>query len=53
MKKLTTVALKDNQYLVPQFHSSFVEIFCIGYTDGKRDKTIDGNYYEIELKAII
>lgn len=47
--KLTTVALEDNQHLIPIYHASIAETFCNGYKDGKRDKTIDGYYFTTEL----
>lgn len=46
---LTTVALEDNQHLVPRFHSSIVETYCEGYTNKRRDKKLDGYYFTTEL----
>lgn len=50
----TTVALKDNQHLARVLEISAAETACIGYTDGKRDKSLDGYYFNSELtkKAI-
>lgn len=50
--KLTTVALEPNQYLIAKFHGSIVETYCEGYTNNKRDKTLDGYYFTKELKAL-
>lgn len=53
MKKkiqFTTVALGDNQYLIAKYHASIVETFCEGYTNDRRDKTIDGFYFTKELR---
>jgi len=47
--KLTTVALEGNQYLSPIYYPSIVETYCEGYTDNKRDKTLDGYYFTNEL----
>ena len=49
--KFTTVALESNQHLVKQFNSSISESYCIGYTDGKKDKEITGHYFTKELKV--
>lgn len=48
--QLTTVALENNQHLKGMYQSSFVETYCIGYTDNKRDKNLDGHYFNHELK---
>jgi hypothetical protein len=53
--KLTTVALEENQFLLPDHHASIVETFCYGYVEqdgkrAKRDKTIDGYYFTNELR---
>lgn len=48
--KLTTRALTDEQHLVPVYPASFVEWFCRGYSNGRRDKSLDGVYYSTELK---
>lgn len=59
MKKkvqFTTVALEDNEYLIPVFHSSIVETYCKGFvqsvTGGRdmRKKDLDGHYFTKELK---
>lgn len=47
--KYTTVALDDNQYLIPTHQSSIVETYCIGYSDGRRDRKLDGYYFTKEL----
>lgn len=47
--RLTTVALEDDQHLKPVYHSSIVETYCKGFTNGKRDKTLDGHYFTKEL----
>ena len=52
MKKkvhFTTVALDANQHLIAKYHSSIAETFCEGYTNGIRDRTIDGHYFTKEL----
>lgn len=50
MEKYTTVALKDNQYLVISiFYMS--ESAMIGYTNGVRDKSLDGFYSNRQLKT--
>ena len=54
--KLTTVALDENQFLLPDHHASIVETFCYGYIEiddkkAKRDKRLDGYYYTKELKV--
>ncbi len=51
-KKFTTVALSYNQHLIPKFSASIVETYCIGYTNNKRDKQLDGYYYNKELKTV-
>lgn len=51
-QKVTTVALGSNQYLKVKFMSSFVEHYCSGFTDGKRDTKLDGHYYTKELNSI-
>jgi hypothetical protein len=48
--KLTTVALNDNQHLKAIREANIAEIYCSGYTEGKRDKSLDGYYYKGELK---
>ena len=47
--KYTTLALKDNQHLMLKYDCSIVEVYCIGYTDGKRDKSLDGWYFKKEI----
>lgn len=48
--KLTTVALDGNQHLKAIHEANVAEIYCKGYTGGKRDKSLDGYYYRAELK---
>lgn len=49
--KYTTVALNDNQYLKAELSKYFsIETYCQGYTNGKRDKTLDGWYFTKELQ---
>lgn len=48
--KYTTIALTDEQYLKWINKVSIVEVYCKGYTDGKRDKSLDGYYFIKELK---
>jgi len=50
--KFTTVALKSNQYLLLTNDRTLVEIYCYGYTDGKRDKSLHGYYFRSDLMAI-
>lgn len=47
--KFTTVALKENQHLKVVSDASIVEWYCEGYTDGKRDKSLDGYYFKSEV----
>lgn len=49
-QRLTTVALKDNQHLTAKYVSSIAETYCIGFTDGGRDHSLDGHYITKELK---
>lgn len=49
--KFTTVALSENQHLIKQPTYSYWEAYCIGYTNGKRDKTLDGYYFRKELQV--
>ena len=51
--KLTTSALKQNQHLLIAANKGFVETYCLGYTNGKRDKSLDGYYFNSELKIKI
>lgn len=46
---LTTVALEDNQHLQQVSRPNMVETYCEGYTDHKRDKSLDGYYFNAEL----
>lgn len=46
---LSTVALDKNQYLNAIYHASIVETYCIGFTNNKRDKSLDGYYFTKEL----
>ncbi len=48
--KFTTQALQDNQHLIKKSTPCMIETFAEGYTDGKRDKSLDGFYYRKELK---
>lgn len=48
--KYTTKALQDNQHLIIQ-RILIVEAYCKGYTDGKRDKKLDGFYLRSELNT--
>jgi hypothetical protein len=48
--KLTTVALDNDQHLKAIHEANIAEVFCKGYTGGKRDKSLDGYYYKGELK---
>lgn len=48
--KYTTVALENNQYLILGGYIGIVEAYCIGFTNGKRDKKLDGYYFKKELK---
>lgn len=47
--KLTTVALENNQFLLPVYHASIVETYCKGFTNNQRDKSLDGYYFTKEL----
>lgn len=50
-KKYATVALQKGQHLEKQISDTAqIEWFCIGFTDGKRDKALDGWYYSSDLK---
>lgn len=50
--KYTTVALENNSYLQIISDASIVEYYCIGFTNNKRDKSLDGYYFKKELKPI-
>lgn len=53
MKKYKTIGLKPGQYLTKQVNDGLgIEVYCIGYTDGKRDKSLDGWYYRIDLSEL-
>lgn len=48
--RYTTIALKSNQHLVmASIMNGFVETRMEGYTNGKRDKSLDGYYFNSEL----
>jgi hypothetical protein len=46
-KKHTTIALEANQHLCVSFKhiSTIVEVYMEGFTDGKRDRSLDGWYF--------
>ena len=48
--KLKTIALNPNQHLIKNGAVGIVETYCKGFTDGKRDKNLDGFYFNSELK---
>lgn len=52
-QKYTTVALKENQYLVLsnslELFSLLPEIHCVGFTDNIRDHNLDGFYFKHDL----
>jgi hypothetical protein len=48
--KATTQALSANQHLMVISAASIVEYYCKGYTDNKRDKSLDGYYFKSELR---
>lgn len=52
-QKYTTVALKENQYLILsnslELFSLLPEIHCIGFTDNIRDQQLDGFYFKQNL----
>lgn len=57
--RLTTVALSENEFLKPIFHSSIVETYCEGYQlndNGRitKRKDLDGHYFtkELNLKPV-
>lgn len=51
--KFTTVALNDNQHLrVKRTLGITGEWYCEGYTNNKRDTSLDGWYFRIEMKAL-
>ena len=47
----TTAALSDNQHLVKIDSKDLVCVYCQGYTNGKRDKTLDGYYFKSEVRV--
>lgn len=50
--KLTTAALAETQHLInTNSHLCIIEAYCVGYTNGKRDKSLDGFYFKKELKV--
>lgn len=51
--KLTTVALKKNQYLVEVPSLNMFETFCEGYTNHKRDNSLDGWYFTKDLRRLV
>ena len=57
--RLTTVALEENEFLRPRYHSSIVETYCEGYqiNDNYRitkRKDLNGYYFtkELHLKPV-
>ena len=51
--KFTTVALKENQHLeLSDGNIGMFEAWMIGFTDGKRDKSLDGYYIISQLKEL-
>jgi hypothetical protein len=54
MKKYTTVALDDCDYLICDTTDYLhIEAYMLGYTNGKRNKNLDGWYFISELKKIL
>jgi hypothetical protein len=52
-KNFRTAALKENQHLKISSGNpanNIDQVFCEGYTDGKRDKTLDSIYQRADLK---
>ena len=51
-QKYTTIALEENQYLkIDHFPlNSYLEVYMLGYTDNKRDRTLDGYYMKSKVK---
>lgn len=47
--KFTTIALDTNEHLLKKVTSSYFEVYCIGYRNGKREKTLDGYYFREEV----
>lgn len=52
MTQLISISTAQNQYLIPDRPSSYQQTFCKGFTNGERDFTLDGDYFNQELVVI-